>query len=309
MRPGSFSRSGRGAGRAHRPGRRRGAVPGAGGARVRHWGWHDWDRLPEARSSGTCWNARRRRLAGITPATGGTPSTSAVSGCRSPRWTRRKRAHHQASWHWRPGVVRHGPRAAALRGARSRARYVTPDVVVDLTAVALDRPRSGPGTRLGRPRPPATADRCAGFPSPPVAGRARPCSPTAGRTRPPKAGMSSESLQLLAVHGAWTSRSGSSRSSAPTVSGRGCATRATVAASRAKSPPGSPGARATQATATAVQRLVGLVALSGPPGLQGIGRRRRGPNPPAELVDITPVPGRPRRRRARPAGRLNSVRT
>ncbi len=41
------------------------------------------------------------------------------------------------------------------------------------------------------------------------------------------------------------------------------------------------------ATATAVQRLVGLVALSGPPGLQGIGRRRRGPNPPAELVDIT----------------------
>jgi hypothetical protein len=29
------------------------------------------------------------------------------------------------------------------------------------------------------------------------------------------------------------------------------------------------------------------VALSGPPGLQGIGRRRRGPNPPAELVDIT----------------------
>jgi hypothetical protein len=42
------------------------------------------------------------------------------------------------------------------------------------------------------------------------------------------------------------------------------------------------------ATATAVQRLVGLVALSGPPGLQGIGRRRRGPNPPAELVDITP---------------------
>jgi hypothetical protein len=43
-----------------------------------------------------------------------------------------------------------------------------------------------------------------------------------------------------------------------------------------------------QATATAVQRLIGLVALSGPPGLQGIGRRRRGPNPPAELVDITP---------------------
>jgi hypothetical protein len=42
------------------------------------------------------------------------------------------------------------------------------------------------------------------------------------------------------------------------------------------------------ATATAVQRLVGLVALSGPPGLQGIGRRRRGPNPPAELVDIRP---------------------
>jgi hypothetical protein len=41
-----------------------------------------------------------------------------------------------------------------------------------------------------------------------------------------------------------------------------------------------------QATATAVQRLVGLVALSGPPGLQGIGRRRRGANPPAELVDI-----------------------
>ncbi len=43
-----------------------------------------------------------------------------------------------------------------------------------------------------------------------------------------------------------------------------------------------------QATAAAVQRLVGLVALSGPPGLQGIGRRRRGPNPPAELVDIAP---------------------
>ncbi|HEX4019289.1 MAG TPA: acyclic terpene utilization AtuA family protein [Frankiaceae bacterium] len=41
-------------------------------------------------------------------------------------------------------------------------------------------------------------------------------------------------------------------------------------------------------TATAVQRLVGLVALSGPPGLQGIGRRRLGPNPPAELVDIAP---------------------
>ena len=41
------------------------------------------------------------------------------------------------------------------------------------------------------------------------------------------------------------------------------------------------------ATATAVQRLVGLVALSGPPGLQGVGRRRRGPNPPAELVEIT----------------------
>jgi hypothetical protein len=42
------------------------------------------------------------------------------------------------------------------------------------------------------------------------------------------------------------------------------------------------------AGAAAVQRLVGLVALSGPPGLQGIGRRRRGPNPPAELVDIQP---------------------
>ncbi len=42
-----------------------------------------------------------------------------------------------------------------------------------------------------------------------------------------------------------------------------------------------------EATATAVQRLVGLVALSGPPGLQGIGRRRRGASPPAELVDIT----------------------
>jgi hypothetical protein len=42
-----------------------------------------------------------------------------------------------------------------------------------------------------------------------------------------------------------------------------------------------------EATAAAVQRLVGLVALSGPPGLQGVGRRRRGANPPAELVDIT----------------------
>jgi hypothetical protein len=41
-------------------------------------------------------------------------------------------------------------------------------------------------------------------------------------------------------------------------------------------------------SAAAVQRLVGLVALSGPPGLQGIGRRRRGANPPAELIDIAP---------------------
>jgi acyclic terpene utilization AtuA family protein len=43
-----------------------------------------------------------------------------------------------------------------------------------------------------------------------------------------------------------------------------------------------------QAAAAAVQRLAGLVALSGPPGLQGIGRRRRGATPPAELVDIAP---------------------
>src|SRR6185437_17002081 len=41
-------------------------------------------------------------------------------------------------------------------------------------------------------------------------------------------------------------------------------------------------------SAVAVQRLVALVALSGPPGLQGIGRRRRGASPPAELVDIAP---------------------
>ena len=43
-----------------------------------------------------------------------------------------------------------------------------------------------------------------------------------------------------------------------------------------------------RATAVDIERLVGLAALSGPPGLQGIGRRARGGSRVAELVDIQP---------------------
>jgi hypothetical protein len=45
---------------------------------------------------------------------------------------------------------------------------------------------------------------------------------------------------------------------------------------------------ADRSTATAVERLIGLTALSGPPGLQGIGRRTQGGSRVAELVDIKP---------------------
>lgn len=44
---------------------------------------------------------------------------------------------------------------------------------------------------------------------------------------------------------------------------------------------------ADAATAQEVMRLVGIVALSGPPGLQGIGRTRKG-HPLSELITLTP---------------------
>ena len=44
---------------------------------------------------------------------------------------------------------------------------------------------------------------------------------------------------------------------------------------------------ADAATAQEVLRLVSIVALSGPPGLQGVGRTRKG-HPLSELVTLTP---------------------
>jgi hypothetical protein len=165
--------------------------------------------------------------------------------------------------------------------------YLTPDVVVDLTAVSLtdlgdDRVRVS-GAR-GLPRP-ATL-RGLSFSPGGWTGEAlfTYCWPDAGA----KGSHIAESLQSLAfsrsliveawlveqfgVDGFWPGLQ--DECAEPAGAPRDVTTRL---AWRTKD----------EATANAVQRLVGLVALSGPPGLQGIGRRRRGPNPAAELVDIT----------------------
>jgi hypothetical protein len=251
------------------------------------WDWHDWDRLAAGtvvghllecsaqasggNYSGDWWNTVDLGRIGLPIAEVESDGTAVItkptgSGGRVSFDTVREQLLYEV----------HDPSA-----------YLTPDVVVDLTSVELtdlgdDRVRVSGAS--GAPRP----DQLRGlsFAGGGWAGEAvlTYCWPDAAE----KGRHVANGLQSLAIsrglavdewlveqfgaEGFWTGMR--DEGAGPIAQPRDVTTRL---AWRTRE----------LATATAVQRLVGLVALSGPPGLQGIGRRRRGPNPPAELVDIT----------------------
>jgi hypothetical protein len=164
--------------------------------------------------------------------------------------------------------------------------YVTPDVVVDLTTVILtdlgdDRVRVTGAT--GAPRPEQL--RGLTFAGGGWAGEAlfTYCWPdAAAKGRHVVSGLQKLAVERGLAVEAWHTEQFGADGFWPGMGQEGVSAQAREVTTRLAW-------RASDAaTATDVARLVGLVALSGPPGLQGIGRRRRGPNPPAELVDIRP---------------------
>ncbi|HEX4427638.1 MAG TPA: acyclic terpene utilization AtuA family protein [Frankiaceae bacterium] len=251
-----------------------------------NWGWQDWDRLAGGtvvghllecsaqasggNYSGDWWNTVDLGRTGLPIAE--------VDGDGSAVITKPPGSGGRVSF----DTVRE----QLLYEVHDPGAYLTPDVVVDLTTTELtdlgdDRVRVS-GTR-GHPRPETL--RGLSFCSGGWAGEAlfTYCWPDAAE----KGRHVANSLQSLAVSrgldieewlveqfgadGFWSGMP--DECEAPAREPRDVTTRL---AWRTRD----------QRTATDVQRLVALVALSGPPGLQGVGRRRRGPNPPAELVDI-----------------------
>lgn len=255
------------------------------------WGWQDWDRLAGGtvvghllecsaqasggNYSGDWWNTVDLSRIGLPIAE--------VEGDGSAVITKPPGTGGRVSF----DTVRE----QLLYEVHDPSRYLTPDVVVDMTSVELtdlgdDRVRVS-GTR-GYPRPKTL--RGLSFSSGGWAGEAvfTYCWPDAAE----KGRHVANGLQSLAVsrglavdewlieqfgaEGFWRGLGHGwlgDECTDPLAEARDVTTRLAWRT-------------ADQAAATAVQRLVGLVALSGPPGLQGIGRRQRGANPPAELVDI-----------------------
>ena len=249
------------------------------------WGWQDWDLLAAGtvvghllecsaqasggNYSGDWWNTVDLSriglpIAEVSPDGGAVITKPVGSGGRVSFDTVREQLLYEV----------HDPSA-----------YVTPDVVVDLTTVSLtdlggDRVRVTGVT--GRPRPEQL--RGLTFTGCGWAGEAlfTYCWPdAAAKGRHVAAGLAKLAAERGLAVDAWHTEQFGADGFWPGMGDEGVSAQPREVTTRLAW-------RASDAeTATAVQRLVGLVALSGPPGLQGIGRRRRGPNPPAELVDIS----------------------
>jgi hypothetical protein len=164
------------------------------------------------------------------------------------------------------------------------AAYLSPDVVADFTTVRLDE--VGPdrvrvsGVR-GRPRPDTLKGlsfRSAGWAGEATLTYAWPDAAAKGRHVLHSLRAMAEARELP-VREWWEEQFGVAGFGGPTVD----------------DPPDDPPEVTSRlawrcddpASAAAVLRLVGRVALSGPPGLNGIGRRTNGSRPPvSELVEL-----------------------